>query len=203
MEQFKEIWLVDFEFSAPSGAVPEVRCLVAKEYLSNKCIRLWVDKLGGLSAPPYAIDTQSLLVAYYASAEMGCHLALGWSCPVHVLDLFCEFRNMTNGLTLPCGSGLLGALTYFGLDAIDSAEKTTMRDLAIRGGHYSSEEKLALLDYCESDVTALAQLLPVMLPHLDLPRALLRGRYMKAAAHMEHVGIPIDVVMLERLRASW
>ena len=203
MEQFKEIWLVDFEFSAPSGAVPEVRCLVAKEYLSNKCIRLWVDELGRLSAPPYAIDAQSLLVAYYASAEVGCHLALDWPCPVHVLDLFCEFRAMTNGLTLPCGAGLLGALTYFGLDAIDSAEKTTMRDLAIRGGDYSAEEKLALLDYCESDVTALAQLLPVMLPHLDLPRALLRGRYMKAAAHMEHAGIPIDVVMLERLRASW
>jgi len=203
VEQFKEIWLVDFEFSAPSGAVPEVRCLVAKEYLSNKCIRLWVDKLGGLSAPPYAIDEQSLLVAYYASAEMGCHLALGWPCPVHVLDLFCEFRNMTNGLTLPCGLGLLGALTYFGLDAIDSAEKTMMRDLAIRGGDYSAEEKLALLDYCESDVTALAQLLPVMLPHLDLSRALLRGRYMKAAAHMEHAGIPIDAEMLERLRASW
>lgn len=203
MEQFKEIWLVDFEFSAPSGAVPDVRCLVAKEYLSGRCIRLWVDELAGLSAPPYSIDDSSLLVAYYASAEMGCHLALGWPCPVHVLDLFCEFRTMTNGLTLPYGAGLLGALTYFGLDAIDSAEKTTMRDLALRGGDYSTEEKLALLDYCESDVTALAQLLPVMLTHIDLPRAVLRGRYMKAAAHMEHAGIPIDVRMLERLRASW
>ena len=28
MEQFNEVWLVDFEFAAPSGAVPEVRCLV-------------------------------------------------------------------------------------------------------------------------------------------------------------------------------
>jgi DNA polymerase I len=203
VEPFKEIWLVDFEFSAPSGAVPEVRCLVAKEYLSGRCIRIWADQLEGLSEPPYAIDEQSLLVAYYASAEMGCHLALGWSCPIHVLDLFCEFRTMTNGLTIPCGASLLGALTYFGLDAIDSTEKTTMRDLAIRGGNYTEAEKLALLDYCESDVTALAQLLPVMLPHIDLPRALLRGRYMKAAAHMEHTGISIDVVMLERLRSSW
>ena len=203
MEPFKEIWLVDFEFSAPLGAVPDVLCLVAKEYLSGQCIRLWKNELEGLSAPPYAIDEQSLLVAYYASAEMGCHLALGWSCPVHVLDLFCEFRTMTNGLKLPCGASLLGALTYFGLDAIDSAEKATMRDLAIRGGDYTEAEKLALLDYCESDVTALAQLLPVMLTHIDLPRAVLRGRYMKAVAHMEHAGIPIDVVMLERLRASW
>ena len=203
VEQFKEIWLVDFEFSAPSGAVPEVRCLVALEYNSGRKIRLWVDELGGWSEPPYAIDEHSLLVAYYASAEMGCHLVLGWDLPCYVLDLFCEFRNMTNGLSIPCGAGLLGAMAYFGLPAIDSAEKTTMRDLALRGRDYTESEKLALLDYCESDVNALAQLLPMMLPHLDLPRAVLRGRYMKAAAHMENAGIPIDVVMLERLRSSW
>ena len=51
----------------------------------------------------------------------------------------------------------------------------------------------AILDYCESDVVALARLLPRMLPHIDLPRALLRGRYMAAAAAMEHAGVPIDV----------
>ncbi len=110
---------------------------------------------------------------------------------------------MTNGLSTPCGAGLLGAMAYFGLPAIDSAEKTTMRDLALRGGDYTESEKLALLDYCESDVNALAQLLPMMLPRLDLPRAVLRGRYMKASAHMEFAGIPIDVLMLERLRKSW
>ena len=39
---------------------------------------------------------------------------------------------------------------------------------------------------------ALERLLPAMLPRIDLPRALLRGRYMKAAAAMEHNGTPID-----------
>ena len=37
-------------------------------------------------------------VAYYASAEIGCHLALGWPVPQRVLDLFTEFRNHTNGV---------------------------------------------------------------------------------------------------------
>ena len=203
MNQFKEIWLVDFEFAALSGAAPKVRCLVAKEYLSGKLVRLWADEMSTLFLPPYGINEQSLFIAYYASAEIGCHLALGWPCPVYVLDLFCEFRNITNGLPVPCGAGLLGALTYFGLDAIDSAEKSSMRDLALRGGNYSDCEKIALLDYCESDVLALEKLLPMMLPKIDLPRALLRGRYMKAAAHMENNGIPIDLALLERLRTSW
>ena len=38
---------------------------------------------------------------------------------------------------------------------------------------------------------------------LDLPRALIRGRYMAAAAAMEHAGTPIDTTMLELFRAHW
>jgi DNA polymerase I len=52
-------------------------------------------------------------------------------------------------------------------------------------------------------VAALARLLPVMLPHVDLPRALLRGRYMVAAARMERNGVPIDTETLRRLRDHW
>jgi DNA polymerase I len=59
------------------------------------------------------------------------------------------------------------------------------------------------LDYCEEDVAALARLLPAMVSRIDLPRALLRGRYMAAAAAMEHDGTPIDVEMLELLRRNW
>lgn len=110
---------------------------------------------------------------------------------------------MTNGLTTPCGSGLVGALTYFGLDAIDAADKESMRQLALRGGNYSESEKQALLNYCESDVDALARLLPVMLPEIDLAHTLLRGRYMKAAALMEHNGNPIDTDFLTRLQRYW
>jgi DNA polymerase I len=42
-----------------------------------------------------------------------------------------------------------------------------------------------------------------MLPRIDLPRAILRGRSMAAAARIEHAGVPIDTVMLDQLRQHW
>ena len=60
-----------------------------------------------------------------------------------------------------------------------------------------------MLDYCESDVRALARLLPAMLPRIDLPRALFRGRYMVAAARIERVGVPIDTETLGKVRRYW
>jgi hypothetical protein len=200
---FKEIWAADFEFSAPPGERPSPICMVAMELISGRRIRLWQDDLSRMKEPPFSTGPDSLLVAYYASAEIGCFLSLGWPVPANVLDLYTEFRNLTNGRGTPSGSGLLGALIYFGLDCMDSAEKDEMRDLAIRGGPWTDEERRALLDYCESDVIALGRLLPCMLPQIDLPRALTRGRYMAAAARIEHNGIPIDVPSLQVLRDNW
>ena len=140
---------------------------------------------------------------YYGSAELGCHLALGWPLPANVLDLFTEFRTRTNGLWTPNGASLLGALAYFGLPAIGSEQKEAMRALALRGGPWTAEERAALLAYCETDVIALAQLLPHMMEGLDLPRALHRGRYMKAVARMERTGVPVNTEDLKRLRSWW
>jgi DNA polymerase-1 len=74
---------------------------------------------------------------------------------------------------------------HFGLDTIASDEKEGMRNLILGGGPWSSLEQTAILDYCEGDVDALARLLPVMLPDIDLPRALLRGRCMADNAWIE------------------
>lgn len=198
---FREIWAVDFEFGSTPGERPVPVCLVARELRSGRTIRLLHDEFG--TSPPYATDADALLIAYYASAELGCHLALGWPMPERVLDLFIEFRNRTNGLETPSGSGLLGALAYFGLDGIGAAEKRDMIDLVLRGGPWTDAERTAVLDYCETDVAALQRLLPIMLPAIDVPRALLRGRYMAAAARMEWSGVPIDTATLMRLKESW
>jgi DNA polymerase I len=120
-ESFKEVWLCDFEFGSEPGERPEVRCMVAKEFHSGHVIRLWVDELG--SAPPFDVGKAALFVAYYASAELGCFLSLGWSLPARILDLFTEFRNLTNGSSPLAGNSLLGALSYFGLDGIGAGEK--------------------------------------------------------------------------------
>src|SRR5262249_62216674 len=142
-------------------------------------------------------------IGFYGGARLGWRGAVGWAMAEGILDLFIEFRARTNGLPTVAGTGLLGDLTHFRLDNIGATEKEDMRDLVLRGGPWSTQEQTDILDYCESDVVALDRLLPAMLPTIDLPRALLRGRYMAAAANMEFNGVPIDTVMLERLRRNW
>ena len=74
---FKEIWVVDFEFGAERGERPVPICLVTLE--SRRKLELWQGELQQLSAAPYNTGPDSLVVAYYAPPEMGCHLALGWA----------------------------------------------------------------------------------------------------------------------------
>ena len=203
LESFDEIWCVDAEYSCHPGCQPEPICVVARELRSGRELRLWQDELSTLSAAPFRTDERALFVSYAAPAEFSVFHALGWPAPARVLDLFVEFRAITNGLSTPSGAGLLGALVYHGLPAMDGAEKQSMRDLAIRGGPFTDDERKALLDYCAEDVHALERLLPRMLPRIDVPRALLRGRYGWASASMEHRGIPIDVPMFKHLKNRW
>ncbi|MHC4880021.1 MAG: DNA polymerase, partial [Planctomycetota bacterium] len=201
-KNYSAVWLVDFEFQALPGERPVPLCLVARELFTGRLVRVWLEDLPAFKEReelPFDVGPDSLYVAYYASAELGCHLALNWRLPSHVLDLFVEFRNLTNGRSTVSGNGLIGALAHFGLPAIEAAEKDEMRELAIRGGPYSAAERMALLDYCQSDVDSLARLLPRMLSQIDLQRALLRGRYMVAVARMEWIGTPVDTDCLNRL----
>jgi DNA polymerase I len=209
LDQFREIVLCDFEFGAYDGDRLESRnvvCLVAYELRSGRQHRLWRDEFS--ATPPYPTGPDTLFVAYTASAEIGCHLALGWPVPANVLDLFVEFRCTTNGRPTTAGNSLIGALVHFGLDTIAATYKKSMQDLAIElgrtGRRETPQERIDLLEYCEGDVEALERLLPAMLPRIDLPRAIaLRGRYMKAVARIEAAGIPIDTELLGRLRRHW
>jgi hypothetical protein len=198
---FSEVWLVDTEFRVPPGERPDPVCVVGRELRSGRVVRQWRGEFTPL--PPYRIDGESLFVAYYASAELGCHLALGWPMPVNVLDLFPEFRCATNGLQLPAGNGLLGALSYYQLPHIAVAEKDAGRALVMRGGPWSAEERERILAYCQSDVDALAPLFARMATGIDWARALLRGRYMASVARMEWEGVPTDAPALARLREGW
>ncbi len=194
---------MDFEYIAAPGEIPAPVCLVARELRSNRMIRMWRDELLACSTAPYPTGPDVAVIAYYASTEINCHRALGWSVPENVLDLFAEFRCLSNGLPVPCGNGLLGAQVYFGLTTIAAAEKDDMRALVMRGGPWTNAEREQILDYCQSDVDALSHLLPLMMPHLDIPRALIRGRYMSAASAIEHHGVPMDAATLARLRTHW
>ncbi len=203
LNRFVSVWSIDFEFSQPPGERPTVVCLVAREYHTKRLIRVGMDDLATMKQPPFEVGTDTLCVAYFSSAEWNCFLSLGWTLPARVLDLYCEFRNLLNGTRPATGWGLLGCLMHFGFDSMSASEKQELRELAIRGGPYTSDEMLALLDYCQSDVDALDKVLTVMMPMIDLPRAVHRGRYMKAVSCMETAGVPIDLETLSMFRRQW
>jgi DNA polymerase-1 len=200
------IYLVDFEFHPAGGREgnpPVPVCMVVRAWPSGRTQRHWQTDLQQMAAAPFPTGDKALCVAYYASAEMDCFHTLGWPHPVHVLDLFTEFRCLTNGLRLAHGSGLLGALLHYGLPSIGGEQKDAMRDLVLTGGPWGGADQLAILDYCETDVVALANLLTTLQHQIDWPRALLRGRYMKAVSCIQTNGIPIDTAALALLQAQW
>lgn len=203
IESFNEIWSVDFEFVSRAGEVPNpVICLVAKELISGETKKMWLVE-NPPHKPPYSMGEDSLFVAYAATAEMSCHLQLGWDIPTNILDLYVEFLNHTNGLPVPSGKDLLGALIYFGIPGITKEEKERMRGCILKGEPYSSEDQREILDYCLSDVVAGERLFHSMENGIDLPRALLRGRYMAAIGQIERNGIPLDVETHKRLIQHW
>jgi hypothetical protein len=199
---YAHIIVLDFEFHAPPGERPTPLCVVAQDLCTSRVLRAWLYE----STPPawpWMPTPETLVVAYFASAEMACFLALDWPFPVRLLDLYTEYRNLTSGWSMPAGYGLLGAMSAFGLEGMAALTKEDMRQLAIRGGPYTAAEREALVHYCQDDVEALARLLPVMLPYIDLPRALWRGRYMCAVARMEWTGTPCDTDSLTEIRSQW
>ncbi len=203
LDDFAEIWCADFEFTPQQGEIPIPVCLVAREARSGRTVRVWQDELQRLREPPFPTGGRALFVAYYVTAELSCFGALGWHPPKHILDLCIEFRCIANGYRKPKSYRLIDALPYYGLPALSACEKKEMQDLAIGGGPFPPAEQAGLLDYCESDVDSLVRLLPRMSSVIDLPRALLRGRAMSAVARMEAIGVPLDLDLLNDLRANW
>ena len=202
IQGYKEIWVVDFEYHAPAGETPSPICMVALEVLNQRVIRLGPEELTSKEAP-FETGPDRLLVAYYAPAEMGCFLSLGWSRPYNILDLCTEFRWYTSGNRFVVRKGLVDALRFFKLDEAVPAEKDQWRQLAMRGGPFSPEEVSGLLDYCQEDVVATAKLLQRMGSLVDLDRALRRGQYCYATALMEHSGVPVDLDTLTLLQGNW
>ena len=128
---FREIWCADFEFRADPGERPWPVCMVAQEIRTGRVIRLWRNELLALTRAPFDVGASALFVAYFASAEFGCFLELGWALPENVIDLYVEHRVETNGEKTLCGDGLLGALALRGLGHIDAGEKDEMRRLIL------------------------------------------------------------------------
>ena len=102
------------------------------------------------------------------------------------------------------GRSLLDAALGLGIpDAMSATDKDRSRALVPHGGPWSSDERAAILDYCEADVRLTAHVFRALCPHLRVEYALLRGQFMVACAAMEDRGVPIDRPVLDALRLEW
>jgi hypothetical protein len=198
-----EVIFIDFEFVAGVGEQPKPVCVVARELTSGRISRVWLEG-ERRPDPPFPCGPDVLIIGYYVSAEMGCFLALNWKMPRLVVDLFAEFRTQTNGLTLPHGNGLLGAMQWFGLNGMEAAKKDSLRQRILTGAPYSPQDREEILAYCESDVNALPELYDrLMVDPATLIPALWRGEFMKAIALAEFTGVPIDSALYRMMEKHW
>lgn len=195
-----KVWIVDFEFISTDGNRPEPVCMVATEINSGETKKIWLEGVKE-PRPPFNFD-EGYYVAYYSIAELSCHLVLNWPIPKNIIDLYPEYRILTNGFFGEKRS-LLDACAHFNVETITHDTKDTMRDRILQGAPFTDSEKQQILDYCESDVIATAALYKAMAPTIDTPRALFRGQYMACNAIMEHNGIPIDREILNSMVENW
>ena len=175
---------------------------------SGRTVRLWQDELGPF--PPYRLDAGALIMGYMISAEFGSHIALGWGEPARALDPYVEFRHYVNDGAAKAEDrdkgfySIAGALRYFCEDGLDVAHKRDMRDRILQGPPFTSAEQQDILEYCESDVQALARLIPHIVPTIrSLPHGLFRAKFQWVMARAERRGVPFDLPQLNRIRRHW
>ena len=205
---FQDIYAIDFEFFGNDGDIQKIVCMVTQNIKTMEISRVWCDQLLEMKTPPFIMGENTLLITYFAPAEIQSMLALEWSTALSIIDLFVEFRCETNGNPNIFRKGLVNALSYYQLNHLIPEEKEEMRTLILSGGPWTNDQHQEILNYCEQDVVALSPLFDAILKQhpwsdLRLNQALLRGRYMNAVGSMQHRGIPIDLEILQNLDVSW
>jgi hypothetical protein len=194
---FRRVICADAEFGTdPHTSRPRPICFVFTVLPDHQNHRLWL--LGQTRMPklPFRLnDPENVLVVYNAAAEISVLDVLQEPFG-HVIDLFAEYRAITNGIRASHEkTRLIEALTHYGLFHIDVEEKEYWQDMA---GRYNLAELEAnregMLDYCHhSDVDGLVALVEHSRMQADLAKfhrdeILFRGRSMAARARV--IGVP-------------
>ena len=179
---------VDFEYRQAPGEMPRPHCVVWRNFSSGRVGELFIDTGGPTPPCPSELTGDVVLVAHNLSAEAACFDALGWPFPRHGLCTMAEFRRMTNGTNRR--ANLMSACGQLGIPFMESSRKDEMRDLAIRGGPFRSNERRDLLEYCREDVLVLEPLLNQLGPLGEGWN--IRGKFMLEAGRIRNRGVPVD-----------
>ena len=153
-----------------------------------------------------------LFILYAADADILTFIAMNWPIPLNVIDPRIEWMRNDNGgdqykpgMREKKGYSLLDAARTYRIPAIPDSAKKHWRDIAIRGGPFTEEERRGLLHYCRRDVDLTARVLMAMWDDAGLSdlrtfqQARIRGRYLAAAASCYTTGIPLSMLDVRRL----
>jgi hypothetical protein len=208
---FADTWSIDFEFQTTCGTGrPIPHTFVALSLDSGREVRLAGAELRRTRRVPFDVRRCAAL-AYNFVAESQCFEQLGWEQPRWPVDPYAEHLALTNGLSAEdvferkederrIGYRLIDALRFYGVEVSeqDEAHKREMQLRAAQGEPFTADEWRALIAYCGEDVSLLARLFRAMRDRINLPAALVRGRYTTAIGQQMHRGIPVDRDPLER-----
>jgi hypothetical protein len=192
--------VLDFEYREVQPGRLEVLCVVAQHLGSGRVDRQW---LGGVASPSpaFPLDTDTMIVAHaVAPAEARCLLALGWKFPGGWIDTYAEERVLAKGGKPDEGFSLLACCRRRGIQVMADFEKADMRALCLRPGDHTADEQRRILDYCQADVVANAALFAAICDRLNVPQALLRGRYLAECARISGRGLPVDPLRFQRVK---
>jgi DNA polymerase I len=197
LRRFKEVWVWDSEYVTVPGWHVKPVCMCAVELQTGVTLsRSWHE--GETVANPLPFGPDALHIVYSATADLGFALAAGWGLPCHVLDLYAEFRSLTNGLLDNQGekleTSLLEACHYYGVwDTTPESEKEANRARVIAGFPFSHDEMQHIASYCHGDVRMTKELAYRLIPNIEnLEQAYHRGRTLKGVVCIEWNGTPVD-----------
>jgi hypothetical protein len=201
--------VLDFEYEISDGGLPNVLCLVC--YLLDENLqrveisRRWRGEFG--RSPPFPIDDDTLVVGYSLWAEMTCFHVLGWPFPRYVYDLHTAYLATCN-ILLPhepdtkrirSRKRLSYAAAAYGIDGWEAIDKPELAK-AIGEGRWRDYGQPAVLQYCEEDVRASAELLRRQLKGYSHFAPVYAQRVMywsnysaKTVALIQAKGMPLDL----------
>ena len=204
LQQFENVIAYDYEFSQPNGCRPEPSLLCGVEVFGE---REWVyrrDQLVAMDTFPF--PENALFIGHYLVAENSCNIALGWDMPKYQICGWTEEKNRRFGIPNKYGFSLVDCLGAYGLPTRNSLYKQEMQNVGMAGGPDDGDEAgwKAFEKYCLEDCRDSAELFKKQMPFLEnLGQSMLRARYLRAVAQMEHNGIPLDMPTLEHLEQQW
>ena len=81
-DNFKNVVVYDYEFKITDGNPPSPVCVVYKELHSQKIIKQWL--LNEVPRSPFN-SSDTLYIAHFSNAEVGCDIALGYEKPKYIV----------------------------------------------------------------------------------------------------------------------